>query len=173
VSNTKLLSTKKLIESVALRASIPSTQNTFQEKDFLYFINEEMDLGVVPHILMYHEDYFLYTEDIPLEVGVNRYSIPNRAIGNKLRDITYNDNGSLFEMTRISVEDLSDSYGSFSQGYLGTNLRAFYIEGDEIVVPSSLVSGSLKVSYYIRPNSLVSEDDISTVVSVNRNNGLH
>lgn len=169
MSNTKLLSTKKLIESVSLRASIPSTQNTFQEKDFLYFINEEIDLGVVPHILMYHEDYFLYTEEIAIEVGVNRYSIPNRAIGNKLRDITYNDNGSFFEMTRISVEDLADGYNSFSQN---SNLRAFYIEGDEIVVPSSLVTGSLKVSYYIRPNSMVSEDDVCAITNVNRNNGL-
>ena len=125
-------------------------------------------MGVVPHILMYHEDYFLYTESIDLSTESNRYTIPNRAIGNKLRDICYNDGNSLHEMTRISVEDIAESYDDFR-----TNAsRAFYIEGDEIVVPASLSTGKLNISYYIRPNSLVSEDDVAYITAINKNNGL-
>jgi len=168
VANIKCLTTSRLIDLVGLKCMLPQSQNTFQEKDFLLFINEEMDLGVVPHILMYHEDYFLYTESIDLSTESNRYTIPNRAIGNKLRDICYNDGTSLYEMTRISVEDLTDTWGNFQS----SNLRAFYIEGDEIVVPSSLSVGKLNVSYYIRPNSIVSEDDVAYVTLINRNNGL-
>lgn len=168
MSNTKTLTTKKLIDLVGLKALLPTTQSTFLEKDFLSFINEEMDMGVVPHILMYHEDYFLYTESIDLSVESNRYTIPNRAIGNKLRDICYNDGSSLHEMTRISVEDIAESFDDFR-----TNAsRAFYIEGDEIVVPMSLSTGKLNISYYIRPNSLVSEDEVAYITAINKNNGL-
>jgi hypothetical protein len=168
VSNTKLLNTKKLIESISLRSMLPSTQNTFLEKDFLYFINEEMDLGLIPHVMMYNEDYFLFTESIPLVTGVNRYTIPSRAIGTKLRDICYNDGTNLSEMTRISVEDLVDNWTNL----YSSNLRSFYIEGDEIVIPNVSVTGSINISYYIRPNSMVSEDDVCTVMSMNRKNGL-
>lgn len=167
MSNKKLLTTSKLIDSITLRASIPSTQNTFEEKDFLYFINEEMDLGVVPHIVMHHEDYFLYSEFVDIEPGVDRYSIPNRAIGTKLRDLAYcTGPDSYSEMTRIKVEDLAD----YERGYFTNN--QFYIEGDDIVISKDLTSGKLKLSYYIRPNALVSEDDVASVVAINKNNGI-
>jgi hypothetical protein len=168
VANSKLLTTRKLIDLVTLKSLIPTTQNTFLEKDFLSFINEEMDLGLIPHIMMYNEDYFLFTESIPLVNGVNRYTIPSRAIGTKLRDICYNDGTNLHEMTRISVEDLVDNWTNL----YSSNLRSFYIEGDEIVIPNVSVAGSINVSYYIRPNSIVSEDDTCSVVSINKNNGL-
>lgn len=172
MANNKTLSTNKLIHSIKLRAAIPETQNTFQEEDFLYFINEEMDLGVVPHILQYHEDYFLFTERITLIAGVNRYQIPNRAIGNKLRDVSFSDGANQFEMTRISVEDVSDNYFN---GFMGnSSMRAFFIEGDEVVVSANIATnqGFLIFSYYARPNTLVSEDNVSIVTKVNRNNGL-
>lgn len=166
----KTLTTNKLIHTIKLRASIPESQNSFSEEDFLYFINEEMDLGVTPHVLMYHEDYFLFTEDITLVPGTRRYAIPSRAIGSKLRDVSYYDGANQYEMTRISVEDVSDYFMSFDQ----STTRRFYIEGSEIVIPSYLgnQSGSLRVSYYLRPNAIVSEDDTVIVTSVDRTNGL-
>lgn len=170
MSNAKTLSTNKLINSITLRAMLPTTNVTFQEADFLTFINEEMDMGVVPHILAFHEDYLLFHEDIPMENDVERYQIPSRAIGNKLRDITFFDGSSKSEMTRISIEDVAERNQAFSY----TNLKAFYIEGDEIVIPKSLAtsSGKLIIAYYIRPNTMVSENDVSVVTSVNKYNGL-
>lgn len=167
---SKTLSTNALIESVSLRASLPVTQSTFQEADFLYFINEEIDLGVVPHVMSFHEDYFLYTEEIPLEVGKQRYSIPSRAIGNKLRDVALKDSAdNWYEMTRITVGDnpgrLEVQYGSIKQ---------FYLEGDEIVLPDTVNSSaySLVVSYYLRPNQVVSENDACRITSINRRTGV-
>ena len=168
MSKAKTLTTNKLIHSLKLRASIPVTDNTFTEEDFLYFLNEEMDLGVVPHITQYHEDYFLFSEYVDVEQGKTRYTIPDRAVGVKLRDVAYDDGNGLIEFTRISVEDLTDKYVNF-QTY---NFKAFYIEGDEVVIPDNLQTGRLKFSYYIRPNTLVSEDNVSVVTNINRNNGI-
>lgn len=171
MSKAKTLSTDKLIHSIKLRAAIPSTQNTFQEEDFLYFINEEIDLGIVPHIRSFHEDFFLVTDVIPLVAGVNRYDIPHRASGNTLRDITYNDGSTLRELTRIGVEDQVDYVNSLDTS---TYFNQFYIEGSEIVISKGLASPNAKlhVSYYIRPNTMVSEDDAAVVTAVNKNNGL-
>lgn len=171
MANAKTLSTNKLIESISLRAMLPISQVTFETPQFLYFINEEMDLGVVPHILQYHEDYLLFHEEIQLELNVDRYQIPSRAIGTKLKDISIsNGNNSWSEMTRISIEDVAQRQFNFASGCL----PAFYLEGDEIVIPAQLASAnkSLRLAYYIRPNTLVDEADVATVMTINRNNGL-
>ena len=150
---------------------MPQTQNSFQEEDFLYFINEEIDLGIVPHVRSFHEDFFLVTDVVPLVPSVTRYDIPHRASGNTVRDITYNNGNQLCEMTRIGVEDQTDYINQFESGSF---LPAFYIEGSEIVIPKNMASsaGSLNVAYYIRPNTMVSEDSASVVTNVNKFNGL-
>ncbi len=170
MANAKTLSTNRLIESISLRALLPISQVTFEIPQFLYFINEEMDLGVVPHILAYHEDYLLFHEEIPVQYGVDRYQIPSRAIGTKLRDISFSEGGVIREMTRISIEDVAERQFQFNY----SSLAAFYIEGDEIVIPMQLAkdASTLLVAYYIRPNTMVDENDVSIVTSINRNNGL-
>jgi hypothetical protein len=154
---------------------LPETNITFRPDDFLAFANEEMDMAIMPYVLSHHEDYFLTSVDIPLESGKNKYTIPYRAIGNKLRDVSYKDNSnSIFEMTRITIAD--ESYYQYAGGnsYTGTGFRVFYIENNEIVLlPQDIQnpSGSLKVSFYIRPNQLVEEDRVATITSINTTTG--
>ena len=171
----RYLTSSSLIDSVKRRAMIPSTQSTFTDADFLRFALEELDMAVIPHILSYHEDYFLFTEYIDLERNVNRYSIPYRAIGNKLRDVSYVDVGGFkHEMTRASIEDVSFYQ---ADGYSSTNstIMAFYIENNEIVVfpeKNFTLTGQLAVSYYLRPNELVDEARIMTIIDINRTTGV-
>lgn len=164
---SKYYTTNTLIESVKRRASIPETQQTFQEEDFLAFANEELDIGIIPHVLSFNEEYFVYTELVPLEANVSRYQIPSRAVGNKLREISYQDSsGNIFEMTRIRVDDLP----SYQNNVIQSSFTTFYVEGNEIVlVPEtgSTPTGSLRFSYYLRPNELVSEDRVAIITNVN------
>lgn len=171
----KYLTTDTLIDSIKRRAMLPSTQNTFVEEDFLAFLNEEVDLGVVPLILTFHEDYLLYTEPVKLESGIVRYPIPERATGNKLREISYTDSsGTIYEMTRIPIEDVPFfQWGNSYNSAVGT--AKYYIEGNDIVLvssPQSTIDGTLLVSYYMRPNELVPEDQVARITSVDYNNGL-
>lgn len=170
----KHLTTKSLISSVKRRAMIPSTQQTFKEEDFLAFANEDMDIGLLPHILSYHEDYLLYDAYITMTPQQSKYPIPYRATGNKVREIAYVDNsGNVFEMTRITVEDLP-YYQNGSFGISNSGIRAYYIEGDEIVIMPlgrHNLTGQLKISYYLRPNAIVSEDRISTITAIDLNTG--
>ena len=157
---SRYLSTNSLIESVKRRAMLPSTNSTFKEEDFLAFANEEMDLGVVPLILQFHEDYLMVLQENQLVRGQTRYEIPHRAIGNKLRDVFYRDSsGTNYELTRIMVEDVPYfQYGSL--GAITNPLRAFYVEGSELVLmPNTDYAGPdgfLRFHYYMRPNQIVS-----------------
>lgn len=161
-----------LISSVKRRSMMPTNQSTFSDEDFLAFANEEISLGLLPSIMRLHEDYYLYTEDIALEAGKSNYPISHRAIGNKLRDVSYKDtNGNLYEMTRIGIQDISDYNGSYSVNAV----NAFYIKNNEIVLQPEIigsVSGSLFTSYYLRPNELVTEDKAAVITNIDRNTGV-
>lgn len=166
----KYVTSNTLIESVKRRASIPASQNTFSEADFLAFANEEMDLGIVPHVLSFHQEYFVRTDLVPLESGEVRYSMPPRAVGDRLRELAYQDSGgNIFEMTRITVDDVPN----FRTSYAG-NLTMFYIEGSDIVILSDMpasVNGFLRFSYYLRPNELVSESRVGIITNINTVSG--
>lgn len=160
-----------LIKSVKLRQLIPENQVTFTDTDLLNFADEEMAMGIVPMIIRMHEDYLLYTEKVAVTQNTNRYPIPYRAVGNKLREVSYQDSsGNIFEMTRIGVGDLAYyNYQTYNRPY------AFYIENNEIVlVPGNNYYSAgtyLKVSYYLRPNALVLLKDVAPVTSIDRNTG--
>lgn len=148
-----------LINSVKRKIAVPINQRTFSEDDILAFANEELLISQVPDILSYHEEYFVYSEDIPLVADQTRYPIPERAIGQKLRDIFYVDsNGSLYEMARINADDKAyyqrdSALSNISQKY--------YLEGNDIVLAPKNISaptGYLRLSYFLRPNQLVLDE---------------
>lgn len=159
-----------LITSVKRWAMIPEDQNTFTSSDFLDIANEELITNVVPEILRLHEDFFLFSEEVVLESGKERYRIPHRAIGNKLRDVKYSDNnGNLIELTRLSVDETAD----YDFENISNRVGAFYVENQDIVLLSSgqLNSGSLVFSYYLRPNNLVLLEKVGVISAINTGTG--
>jgi len=166
----KVLTTDSLIESIKRRALIPTNQSTFTTADFIDLLNEEIDTGLIPYLLRIHEEHLVTYHDEPLENDVRRYSIPYRSIGNKLRDASFIDlAGNVYELSRISLEQVSDFQGS----YTTTRRNVFYIESDEIVLPNELVNneGYLRMHYYLRPNTLVQEDEVGIISAINTTTG--
>lgn len=140
-----------LIAAVKRKISFPIAQNTFSEEEILAFANEEMTINQVPSILQYHEDFFSYEDKIPVVDGQHRYSIPNRAIGMRLKDVHFMDgNGNRRELSRIDTSERA-----FYTGI--TKISKFYFEGNDMVLVVNDVRepGYLVMSYYFRPNQLV------------------
>lgn len=167
------MTSNDLIDSVKRNSMTPGNQVTFTDKDFLAFADEELSIGLVPSIISAQEDYFLYTEHVPVQPNQTHFSIPYRAIGNKLREISFMDNsGNIYEMTRIGVGDLPfyNSSAYYSKAY------AYYIENNEVIlVPANLTLPSgvfLVFSYYMRPNSLVTLENVAPVTSIDRTTGV-
>lgn len=160
------LTSTTLISSIKRRGSIPTNQRTFTNDDFLALANEELAMGLVPLILSMQEEYFVYSEDIELVASQSSYPIPYRAVGGKLRDLFYKDsNDNLFEMSRISPEEKV----TFQDNSDNSSFKYFYMEGNNIVLSPSVGSspvGSLVTTYYLRPNSLVTSDEIGTITLI-------
>lgn len=157
-----------LIEAIKRKISFPAYQATFTDADLLAFANEEMVISQVPSVMSFHEEYFVFGVDVPLKANKNRYQVPDRAIGLKLRDICYVDTGNnQFEMTRINSEEKS-IYSSDQP--LGDNPLRFYLEGNEIVLVgnASNLSGSLKMYIFLRPNQLVTDDRAAVISTFNK-----
>jgi hypothetical protein len=152
----KVLSTCDLIETALRRAMIPSDQATFTDCDIIDMMNEELGIHMMPLVMRAHEEYYVVDEDVQMENKRSVYKIPYRSIGNKLRDIQFVDaGGSMYEMTRTSIEHRPDYQGNYS----ANQPRGYYVQSDNVVLLQNTAStGALRMSYYLRPNNLVKSD---------------
>ena len=153
-----------LVASVQRKISMPLSQNLFTYDDILAFANEEMQIAQVPAVLEFHEEYFVFTLTVPVVPGMNRYPIPTRAIGMKLRDLKWQDaNSNLFDMARVNPEEKA-----FYQQNIGTSetISKYYIEGNDVVfLPALTITNSVNLIFYyfLRPNQLVSNSRAATI----------
>lgn len=160
------LTSNALIETVKRKISLPISQNLFTNKDILAFANDEMFIAQVPSVMEFHEEYFVFTMTVPIIPGQQRYTIPTRAIGMKLRDLKWQDvNHNIFDMSRINPEEKA-----FYQLNIGTSetISKYYIEGNDIVLlPARTVSNALNLIFYyfLRPNQLVANERAATIQS--------
>lgn len=158
--------TTQLIEGIKRRAMIPTNQSTFQTADFLAFLNEELLLGVVPSILSVHEEFFVAKQYIPIVPNISNYDIPERAMGNRLRDLFFMDTQkTIYEMTRISPDDRA----FFQSSQMQNRYIAFYLQGNEIIITPDVGSnpyGKMVATFYMRPNQLVLESRAATITSI-------
>jgi hypothetical protein len=173
-----VLDSNELIRSIKRRAMLPNNQDTFTDEDFLEMLNEEMQYFGVPQLLRTHEEYLLVSTDVELD-GRSKYEIPYRAIGNKLRELSYvtnvsgisgsNSGEQVYELSRISVEDLPD-YNNFTTSRYS---QAFYVENNKISLLGEVpVSDTvLRMHFYMRPNVFVKEDRTGEIQSIDTDTG--
>jgi len=167
----KPLTTDELISSIKRRGFIPEDQRTYTTQDFLDLLNEEISMFGVPHLLSTHEEYLVNYEDEDLDNDVFEYSIPYRAVGNKLRESSIIDgNGDSYEMHRISLDELYD----YRKGYIDNSGYIFYVQDNKIVLVNEIpvAQGSIRKYFYLQPNTLVELSDVGTITDINRTSGV-
>jgi hypothetical protein len=166
------LDSTDLIASVIRRAHIPESQVTFTDDDILAFANEEMKIGLVPSMLMVHEEFFIKPYDIPLNDYQSAYPIPGRPIGQKLRNLFYKDStGNLKEMARILPENLVFYQLRSAINYPNT----FFLSDNNIVLVPEITSGpagTLVATIFERPSELVTSDQVATVTAIDLVNNI-
>lgn len=140
-----------------------------EDADLLRYLNKEMMLEIIPQVAKLHEEFFVVTELVPLTktntISDTHVKIPDRAVGNSLRDLFLFRGDSRISLPRINREDL-DAYdrdrgtGSLTFGY--------FIEGVRIrIFPSINTGDELEVSYMFRPSQLVKADGYRTITALN------
>lgn len=163
---TPWMTSDDLIDAVKRKISFPIAQNTFSEDDILAFCNEEMMISQVPSMLQFHEEFFVFTEEVPLVTNKQSYAIPKRAIGMKLRDVFYKDQqGQMYEMTRINPDD-KPFFDTSSNN--NRSIYRYMFEGNSVVLVANqqAPTGSLVMKYFIRPNKLVRNSHAGYIQSI-------
>jgi hypothetical protein len=162
---SRVLTGDKLVESIRLRAFIPDDTATYTDQDILNVANEEMDVQLLDKLLSLHEEHLTVHVDIPRNSsGV--YEIPYRAIGNKVRDVSLVTGGQVYELSQVSIGELSDY--SFTNATIVDDLDKFYIESNFIkVLQPSRSYDSIRIHYYIRPSVITKMDKAGTISSIN------
>jgi hypothetical protein len=159
-----------LIESAKVRCLVPVDEVTFKEEDLLRFANEEIQNTILPYVLRLKEEFYVVREYLQTSTNKVAYSIPYRAIGNKVRQLYFtnvpNRTGTMNALNRIQPEDINFSYA-------GTDVNQFYVENSEITFPvASMPAGYVEMSYYLRPNKLVKASRVGIIADIDRTNGI-
>ena len=145
-----------LIDNIKLISSTPSSQNLFSKEKFIKLANNQLFSKLVPYIMSFRSDYFLVEKEIPVSSIDGSFKIPQDAIGLKIRDLFIKGTNRIIPY--LQIEELKT-----------TNQLGYYIRGNEIVINkfSQLASSSvLRLSYYKRPNYLVSNSQCGQVKSI-------
>jgi hypothetical protein len=150
------LTSNDLIEVVKRNITFPLAQVTYNEEDILSFANQEMFGVQVPTIMEVHEDYFTFSEDVPLKINKSRYDIPYRAIGLKLNDVYFVDQqGNMRELGLIQNTDRA--FFDLTSDNMQMPYH-YFIEANQICLAPRIgagANGSIRFVYYLRPNNLV------------------
>jgi len=151
----------ELIARLKSKAMVPTAQVTFQNDDFLDFLNDELKVYIVPFLLSVREEYLVAIENKTIGTSTT-FTIPERAIAGKLRDVLLVTSSSdEYSIPRLTPEDVED----FDSSSLG---RAFYIENDGVKILGNYNSSDiLRLKYFRRPNELVLPTSCALVSSVN------
>ena len=146
-----------LIDNIKLISSTPSSQNLFSKEKFIKLANNQLFSKLVPFIMSFRSDYFLVEKDIPVSSIDGSFKIPQDAIGLKIRDLFIKESKKPLPYLQIEELKTIDAMG-------------YYIRGNDIVINKFKdipTFNTLKLSYYRRPNYLVSTSECGQVRSVN------
>lgn len=162
----------KLIKSVRDRAMIPDDVSVYDDDSILEILNEEIDVGLLDTLLTLHEEHLVTYTDTNAHLVNNekRIVIPHRAIGSKLRDAHYFNNGSICELSRIDLSEVAD-FRYEVNNYSNRN-DIFYVEGDEIVILSNGGGSLYRLYFHLRPNYIVDESKCGQIIDINRETGV-
>lgn len=157
--------TTNLINSIKTRVFIPSNQDVFTDANLLRLADEELQTTIVPMMMDVQEEYFVTSKTYALDGSTTSFTLPERAIGLKLKDVTIlTSSGNERSLAQYSLEDSHEGRSPNATSYGQTD--GFYLEGNKIKLMSTYsASETLKVYYFKRPNSLIDVDDAATITS--------
>lgn len=153
-----------LVKLVRDRGMLPDTASVgTSDADILEHIHHALNEKILPFIMKLREEYFVVHEKVDLASGEERYRIPSRAAGNKLRDVYFQEGTERRALTSMDRSELANYADSPSN-----RPYAFYLEGNHVVLFPELggASGELRMAYYFRPSQLQLQEAIGRVSMV-------
>lgn len=161
-----------LLPTLRLLPLMPSVQALFTDTDLVNIMNFEMDSKIMPMIDNQAEEYGIYVADLPYSNSITAYDIPKRALGGKLRAVTFVDpNGNEVRIPRLRVEDIMSNVNATGLA-INPALWGFYFQNNKVITYLSSVNGgssafpTLRLRYIRQPSMLVLSTACGEVTSI-------
>lgn len=161
-----------LIPMLRLLPLMPSVEALFTNANLLSIMNFEMNSKIMPMIDNQAEEYGIYLADIAYSNSITKYDIPTRAVGGKLRAVTFVDpNGNEVRIPRLRVEDIMSNVNATGLA-INPALWGFYFQNNKVVTYLSSVNGgssafpTLRLRFIRQANTLVMSDACGEVTNV-------
>jgi len=147
--------TEELIASIKRRCSVPTSQLTYTEEDFVLLANDELQGEVVPLIMSTREEYFVDFIDInTTRDGI--IPIPAEAVGAKLRTVAYVQQTNPLLLINLPLLNLDVVAGVGANFINGLTFTGFYIQDNSICLyPNTSVPTGTQIRLYFYRRSLV------------------
>lgn len=160
---SRILTGDKMVTSVRKRTMTPDDTSIFTDQDILDIIDEEIDVEVLEKLTVLHGDNLTISVDIPKN-DIGSYDIHYRSIGNKLREVSLINGEEVYELSQVSISELSDyTNASDLSGYIDN----FYVEHNKIkLVQSSRSYTHIRMFFYLRPNTLTKIEEAGIISSI-------
>lgn len=159
----RVLTGDSMVNSVRKRTMTPEDTSVFTDDDILEIVDEELNVQVLDKLIVLHGENLTIEVDVPRNTE-GSYTIPYRAVGNKLRDISLISGSAIFEMSQISIGELPDyAYGDSLLSYIDK----FYVQNNKIhLIDTTRSYESLRIRYYLRPSFLTKLDKAGVISEI-------
>lgn len=157
------MNTNELLSAIKRNITVPTYQPRFSTDDLLALAFEEQKTTIVPMIIGISQNYFLFTETVPLPTNTFEVPFPYRAVANASKNVIYDDGQNnprqLINLRLSQVINLkTDLLGEPA---------SFLVYNDRIrLYPRPLNPATLKFVYYINPSRPVQLNRVSNVTAV-------
>lgn len=166
----KKYTTADLLNSVKSRMLIPTSQETFTDEQILMLADEELQNFLVPLIMDVREDYFIVKSNHSAVNVTNNtqpvFRMPERAVGNKLTDLTVVDSSNNERsLPHYSRPDSHDSALGFQYE---TAHDGFTFQGNNIIILGNYgATASFNFYFAQRPNKLIETTAAGQITAIN------
>lgn len=161
--------TEQLIENIKRRCSVPTSQLTYTEEDFVLLANDELQGEVVPLIMSTRDEYFVDYVDV-LSPADGIIPIPSEAVGAKLRSICYVQQTQPLTLINLPLLNLDVVAGVGANFVNGLTFTGFYLQGNDICLyPNNSVpqNTQIRIYYYKRSLVLAAPNSYGQITSIN------
>lgn len=163
--------TKQLIENIKRRCSVPTSQLTYTDEDFVLLANDELQGEVVPLIMSTRDEYFVDYIDVNSD-STGIIPIPAQAVGAKLRTVAYVQQTNPLLLINLPLLNLDVVAGVGANFINGLTFTGFYIQDNSICLypNTSVPSGTqIRIYYYRRGMVLAAPNQYGQIRSIDTN----
>jgi hypothetical protein len=168
--------TTSLLSTLRLLPLMPAVQSLFSDDNLLTILTFEMNSKIYPMIDNQTEEYFVIRGDVPYNQAQLVFPLPSRALGGKLRSLSFVDsNNNEIRIPRLRPEDTMSNVNSTGLA-INPALWGFYLQNNDVVLFLGSIAGStpaykfLRMRYIRQPNNLVAVSACAQVTAIVGNN---